>query len=61
MSNLIQTGDIVIGRGSPLVLVSGPCVIEDYECCDLFYQIDVFFLTVNLFWLLLILIHTTIL
>jgi len=31
MSNLIQTGDIVIGRGSPLVLVSGPCVIEDYE------------------------------
>ena len=31
MSNQIQTGDIVIGRGSPLVLVSGPCVIEDYE------------------------------
>ena len=31
MSNLIQTGGIVIGRGSPLVLVSGPCVIEDYE------------------------------
>jgi 2-dehydro-3-deoxyphosphooctonate aldolase (KDO 8-P synthase) len=31
MSNLIQTGDIVIGRGSPLVLVAGPCVIEDYE------------------------------
>jgi 2-dehydro-3-deoxyphosphooctonate aldolase (KDO 8-P synthase) len=30
MSNLIQTGDIVIGRGSPLVLFSGPCVIEDY-------------------------------
>jgi len=31
MSNSIQTGGIVIGRGSPLVLVSGPCVIEDYE------------------------------
>ena len=31
MSNLIKTGNIVIGRGSPLVLVSGPCVIEDYE------------------------------
>jgi 2-dehydro-3-deoxyphosphooctonate aldolase (KDO 8-P synthase) len=31
MSNLIKTGDIVIGRGSPLVLISGPCVIENYE------------------------------
>ena len=31
MSNLIKTGNIVIGGGSPLVLVSGPCVIEDYE------------------------------
>jgi 2-dehydro-3-deoxyphosphooctonate aldolase (KDO 8-P synthase) len=31
MSNLIKTGDIVIGRGAPLVLISGPCVIENYE------------------------------
>jgi 2-dehydro-3-deoxyphosphooctonate aldolase (KDO 8-P synthase) len=31
MSNLIKAGDIVIGSGSPLVLISGPCVIEDYE------------------------------
>ncbi len=31
MPNLIETGDIVIGRGSPLVLISGPCVIENYE------------------------------
>ena len=31
MSNRIKTGDIVIGRGSPLVLISGPCVIENYE------------------------------
>ena len=31
MSNLIKTGDIIIGHGSPLVLISGPCVIEDYE------------------------------
>jgi 2-dehydro-3-deoxyphosphooctonate aldolase (KDO 8-P synthase) len=31
MSNLIKTGDVVIGRGAPLVLISGPCVIESYE------------------------------
>ena len=31
MSNQIKTGDIVIGRGAPLVLISGPCVIENYE------------------------------
>jgi len=31
MSNLIQTGKITIGRGAPLTLISGPCVIEDYE------------------------------
>ena len=31
MSKVIRTGDIVIGRGSPLVLISGPCVIENYE------------------------------
>jgi 2-dehydro-3-deoxyphosphooctonate aldolase (KDO 8-P synthase) len=31
MANLIQVGDISIGQGGPLVLISGPCVIEDYE------------------------------
>ena len=31
MSNLIKTGNIVIGRGAPLALICGPCVIEDYE------------------------------
>ena len=30
-SNLIKTGDIEIGRGAPLAVISGPCVIEDYE------------------------------
>ncbi|MGD9138886.1 MAG: 3-deoxy-8-phosphooctulonate synthase [Desulfobacterales bacterium] len=31
MSNQIEIGQIVIGRGKPLVLISGPCVIESYE------------------------------
>jgi 2-dehydro-3-deoxyphosphooctonate aldolase (KDO 8-P synthase) len=31
VSNLIKTGNVAIGRGAPLVLISGPCVIEDYE------------------------------
>lgn len=31
MSNLIKTGNVVIGQGAPLALISGPCVIEDYE------------------------------
>ena len=31
MSNLIKTGNVVIGRGAPLAIISGPCVIEDYE------------------------------
>jgi len=31
MSNPIKTGNVVIGRGAPLALISGPCVIEDYE------------------------------
>ena len=30
MDNIFQTGKIVIGQGSPLVLIAGPCVIEDY-------------------------------
>jgi len=31
MPHLIKTGNIVIGQGCPLVLISGPCVIENYE------------------------------
>ena len=31
MPNLIKIGDVVIGRGAPLAIISGPCVIEDYE------------------------------
>ena len=30
-SHIVKTGDISIGQGLPLVLISGPCVIEDYE------------------------------
>jgi 2-dehydro-3-deoxyphosphooctonate aldolase (KDO 8-P synthase) len=31
MSNPIEIGSMVIGQGCPLVLISGPCVIENYE------------------------------
>ncbi|MFC1828462.1 3-deoxy-8-phosphooctulonate synthase [Thermodesulfobacteriota bacterium] len=31
MYNIVRTGGIEIGRGAPLVLISGPCVIESYE------------------------------
>ncbi len=31
MAKLVKTSDILIGQGSPLVLISGPCVIEDYK------------------------------
>ena len=31
MIHLVKTGDIVIGQGAPLVFISGPCVIEDYN------------------------------
>ena len=31
MNNIVKTGNISIGQGAPLVLISGPCVIEDYE------------------------------
>jgi len=31
MANLINIDNIIMGRGSPLVLIAGPCVIEDYE------------------------------
>jgi len=31
MNNTVKTGNIPIGHGSPLVLISGPCVVENYE------------------------------
>ena len=31
MDTIVKTGNISIGHGSPLVLISGPCVIENYE------------------------------
>ena len=31
MGNIVKTDNISIGRGSRLVLISGPCVIENYE------------------------------
>ena len=31
MSTQVRIGDIFIGRGAPLALICGPCVIEDYE------------------------------
>ncbi|MBW1821880.1 MAG: 3-deoxy-8-phosphooctulonate synthase, partial [Deltaproteobacteria bacterium] len=31
MGNIVKTGNIIIGRGYPMVLISGPCVIENYK------------------------------
>jgi len=31
MSNVVKIDDIFIGQGYPLVLISGPCVIEGYD------------------------------
>jgi len=31
MHQTVKTGDILIGDGFPFVLISGPCVIEEYE------------------------------
>jgi 2-dehydro-3-deoxyphosphooctonate aldolase (KDO 8-P synthase) len=31
MIHLVKTGDIIIGQGAPLVIIAGPCVIEDYQ------------------------------
>ena len=31
MKHIVKIDDIVIGQASPLVLISGPCVIEDYD------------------------------
>ena len=49
---MVKSGDIVIGNGSPLVLISGPCVIENYETTfhiasflkDLTHKLDVPFI-----------------
>lgn len=31
MENTVTIGSITLGSGSPLILIAGPCVIEDYE------------------------------
>ncbi len=31
MGNIVEIENIVVGHGCPLVLISGPCVIEDYD------------------------------
>jgi len=31
MNKIVNTENIAIGQGQPLVLIAGPCVIEDYE------------------------------
>ncbi len=31
VKRMVEIENIVVGRGYPLVLISGPCVIEDYE------------------------------
>jgi len=31
MENQVKIGNLIIGQGAPLALISGPCVIEDYE------------------------------
>jgi len=31
MNNTVSAGNIFIGQGHPLVLIAGPCVIENYE------------------------------
>jgi 2-dehydro-3-deoxyphosphooctonate aldolase (KDO 8-P synthase) len=31
MGNIVKAGNILIGQGSQLILISGPCVIENYD------------------------------
>ncbi len=31
MNHIVKTGPVSIGRGCPLLLIAGPCVIEDYK------------------------------
>ncbi len=42
MNHIVTVGPISVGSGSPLVLISGPCVIEDY---DLTHDIGLFLKT----------------
>jgi len=52
MNNTVNTGNISIGQGHPLVLIAGPCVIENYETTfhiasylkDLTRQLDIPFI-----------------
>jgi len=49
MFNIVETGNIKIGRGCPLVIISGPCVIENYDITfkiasflkELTYRLDI--------------------
>ncbi|CAD7779310.1 hypothetical protein BLFGPEAP_02219 [Candidatus Methanoperedenaceae archaeon GB50] len=44
MSKIVKIGNVEIGGKSPLVLISGPCVIEGeeitYQTCPFFEGID---------------------
>ena len=31
MTHIVQINDISVGQGAPLILIAGPCVIEDFE------------------------------
>jgi len=52
MNNTVSAGNISIGQGHPLVLIAGPCVIENYETTfqiasylkDLTRQLDIPFI-----------------
>lgn len=33
MSNIVKVGGISIGKGAPLALIAGPCVIESHRSC----------------------------
>lgn len=52
MRHIVNAGNIFIGGGSPLVLISGPCVIESYETTfrtasflkDLTHKLDIPFI-----------------
>lgn len=52
MNNTVRSGNISIGQGHPLVLIAGPCVIENYETTfkiasylkDLTRQLDIPFI-----------------
>jgi 2-dehydro-3-deoxyphosphooctonate aldolase (KDO 8-P synthase) len=39
MNHIVNIGDIRIGKGNPLVLIAGPCVIENYDSA---YEIAAF-------------------